>query len=107
MQELLKMCLLGSTVLLIQEKVCVYTNVFGNLMFGSVNGGWGEWTSWSTCADDCRKTRSRLCDNPTPVLLGKDCVGYNNQSESCSGGYCRGEGIIFSTDMNQLSLLHS
>ena len=56
------------------------------------DGGWGEWTPWSTCTDDCTKTRSRLCDNPTPVLLGEDCVGYNNQSDPCSEGSCRGKG---------------
>ena len=94
-----------ASILLVASMVCLGWFAVHHVL--KRDGGWGEWTSWSTCADDCRKTRSRLCDNPTPVLLGKDCVGYNNQSESCSGGYCRGEGIIFSTDMNQLSLLHS
>ena len=36
-------------------------------MMFSVNGGWGAWTSWSTCGDNCQKTRSRRCNNPAPV----------------------------------------
>ena len=90
LQELLKMCLLGSTVLLIQEKVCVYTNVFGNLMFGSVNGGWGEWTSWSTCEHNCRKYRFRGCVQPYPANGGKDCVGNSSEDLACNLGKCRG-----------------
>lgn len=31
------------------------------------NGGFGEWSKWSSCAEDCGfsiKTRTRKCDNP-------------------------------------------
>ena len=91
-----------ATILWVASMVCLGWFVAHYVL--KRDGGWGEWTSWSICLDDCTQTRSRLCDNPTPVLLGKDCIGYKNQNESCSGGYCRGESDIFYTDMNQLSL---
>ena len=49
----------------------------------SVNGGWGDWTSWSVCDDKCRKTRSRKCTNPVPKNGGKDCVGNGDEIEKC------------------------
>ena len=59
-----------------------------------VNGGWSEWTSWSTCGQNCQKTRSRLCDNPTPANGGSECSGENTEEMSCSGGNCVRDPII-------------
>ena len=63
----------------------------------SVNGGWGAWTSWSTCGDNCQKTRSRRCNNPAPVNGGQNCVGDRTTSIACTDGKCnnKGKGEIF------------
>ena len=44
-----------------------------------VNGGWGEWSSWTECPVNCgsgHRNRTRLCDNPVPQIGGYDCTGY-------------------------------
>ena len=63
----------------------------------SVNGGWGAWTSWSTCGDNCQKTISRRCNNPAPVNGGQNCVGDRTTSIACTDGKCnnKGKGEIF------------
>ena len=48
-----------------------------------VNGGWGDWTSWSSCGDDCKNTRSRYCDSPAPGNGGSDCSGDSKESKKC------------------------
>ena len=57
-----------------------------------VNGDWGSWTSWSSCSKDCKKTRSRKCNNPAPANGGKDCVGSSQNTSSCTGGSCPRDG---------------
>merc|ERR1711953_452671 len=47
-----------------------------------VDGGWGSWTSWSSC---CTKRRSRNCDNPAPSNGGVNCSGDQDETvvEDC------------------------
>ena len=69
----------------------------------SVNGGWGAWTSWSLCGDNCQKTRVRNCNNPAPVNGGQNCIGNRIRSTACSGGNCRGKlRILFSSSSNKI-----
>jgi len=59
----------------------------------SVDGNWGDWSSWSACSVTCgsgSKSRSRSCDNPAPVLGGKDCSGDAAQQVDCNDGVCPG-----------------
>ena len=45
--------------------------------------GWSVWSSWSECKEGI-KSRSRLCNSPTPTPPQPDCDGDFNQTESCS-----------------------
>ncbi|XP_060563195.1 semaphorin-5A-like [Ruditapes philippinarum] len=52
-----------------------------------VNGGWSQWTYFGACSVTSgtgHMTRSRQCNNPTPVHGGHDCVGVSSESASCS-----------------------
>jgi len=57
------------------------------------NGQWGKWSKWGECEANCKKTRVRQCDNPSPSNGGKDCRGVDEAERVCSGGKCgTGEG---------------
>ena len=65
-----------------------------NLFFESfsVDGGFTEWSEWSTCsqvggepaAGDCL-CRSRTCTNPKPIYGGAKCDGPNVEVANCTG----------------------
>ena len=44
-----------------------------------VNGGWSSWSGWAGCSADCRWSKSRDCDNPTPMFGGAVCSGSGSQ----------------------------
>ena len=59
-----------------------------------VDGGWGSWTSWSSCDATCGgglRTRQRYCDNPVPSGGGRHCFGSSSQQEKCNTASCPGE----------------
>ncbi|KAJ8316655.1 hypothetical protein KUTeg_005793, partial [Tegillarca granosa] len=58
-----------------------------------IDGGWSNWGSYSSCSQTCKpygttqtgtKSRTRLCNNPTPKYDGKQCAGSGTESVSCS-----------------------
>eukprot|EP00105_Crassostrea_gigas_P005928 XP_011419685.1 PREDICTED: coadhesin isoform X2 [Crassostrea gigas] len=52
-----------------------------------VNGGFGNWGSWSVCSKSCEggyKVRRRLCNSPTPKYGGKNCIGNASQNLACN-----------------------
>ena len=53
-----------------------------------VDGSWSDWTAWSRCDTNCRKTRNRVCNNPTPLLDGVDCAGNSTEEDTCYGEDC-------------------
>ncbi|XP_058823570.1 hemicentin-1-like [Topomyia yanbarensis] len=66
-----------------------------------VNGGWGMWTKWSNCSQDCVaeytgqksiRFRNRTCDSPPPSLGGKPCIGEDHEEEVCSVRLCPVDG---------------
>ena len=52
------------------------------------DGNWGLWSSWSSCGSNCKKSRSRSCNNPAPANGGNTCPGYGQESTSCTGDLC-------------------
>ncbi|XP_048584536.1 uncharacterized protein LOC5510519 isoform X1 [Nematostella vectensis] len=56
-----------------------------------VNGGWSDYSSWSSCTKSCgggTRTRTRTCTNPKPSSGGKDCVGDDKQTRECGKAPC-------------------
>ncbi|XP_049938890.1 A disintegrin and metalloproteinase with thrombospondin motifs 12-like [Schistocerca serialis cubense] len=56
-----------------------------------VNGGWGEWGSWSECTRTCGagiSTIERECNNPIPKFGGKYCLGERRRYRLCNTQPC-------------------
>ncbi|XP_021367027.1 SCO-spondin-like isoform X2 [Mizuhopecten yessoensis] len=54
-----------------------------------IDGQWGVWNGWTSCSVSCEngtRTRSRQCNNPTPVHNGRSCSGDQDESEGCTSG---------------------
>ncbi|XP_055958580.1 scavenger receptor cysteine-rich type 1 protein M160 [Patella vulgata] len=64
-----------------------------------VDGGWSDWGSFSGCSVTCGlgiRSRSRECNNPTPVIGGSNCIGISTDTEECiSPEGCRYTGIVY------------
>jgi len=56
----------------------------------SIDGGFSDWSDWSTCSVTCGglQTRSRTCTNPAPAKGGADCVGDAVESRPCNIDPC-------------------
>ena len=41
------------------------------------DGSWSAWTAWRECVsgENCVYTRTRACDDPAPLLGGRECAG--------------------------------
>ena len=59
------------------------------------NGGYTEWTQWSTCTRTCGSgshTRTRACTNPSPLAGGLTCIqqglGGDSETEQCNTNGC-------------------
>ena len=64
-----------------------------SLFLFAVDGGWGDWTAWSTCSASCgpgTSIRSRQCNNPPPGPGGKQCTGLPVGNRPCNEGACPG-----------------
>jgi len=56
-----------------------------------VNGGWSAYTAFSKCSKQCgpgTKTRSRKCNNPSPLNGGRECVGSATETVKCEEKPC-------------------
>ncbi|WAR29372.1 HMCN1-like protein [Mya arenaria] len=57
------------------------------LFCSGVDGGWGDWSTWSECDANCgkkgMKERRRYCDNPAPEGTGVDCPGDYEEKVEC------------------------
>ncbi|XP_078573393.1 von Willebrand factor D and EGF domain-containing protein-like [Branchiostoma floridae x Branchiostoma japonicum] len=54
-----------------------------------VDGGWTDWSPWSTCSVTCgvgEQTRDRSCTNPEPANGGADCDGLAQETQACDTG---------------------
>ena len=55
-----------------------------------IDGGWSQWTSWSSCQSNCRQQRNRTCDSPSPLFGGVECPGNRTELSltPCYGDDC-------------------
>ena len=56
-----------------------------------VNGGWSEWSSWSTCSYTCgggTQKRVRLCSEPFAANGGLECSGQPEEFRPCNEQLC-------------------
>ncbi|OAD60301.1 A disintegrin and metalloproteinase with thrombospondin motifs 7 [Eufriesea mexicana] len=56
-----------------------------------IDGGWGEWGSWSECSRTCGAGVSiveRKCDHPEPAHGGKFCIGERRRYKICNTEPC-------------------
>ena len=63
-----------------------------------VDGGWTDWTSWSTCPVTCyggMQNRTRSCTNPAPDHGGVDCAGIDHECQECNTDYCPSKKVFF------------
>ncbi|KXJ14578.1 Coadhesin [Exaiptasia diaphana] len=63
------------------------------LPVGSLDGGYSQWTPWSSCTKTCEegtRNRTRSCTNPRPQHGGRDCsrLGTATQSSVCNTRIC-------------------
>ena len=49
-----------------------------------VNGNWGGWSAYSACSANCGpRTRTRSCNNPSPINGGAYCSGVSRETAAC------------------------
>ena len=63
-----------------------------------VDGGYTEWSLWSSCTKTCgggRQMRTRNCTSPLPIDGGLDCadlgIGGDEESKQCNAMVCPGQ----------------
>ncbi|PSN56829.1 hypothetical protein C0J52_08265 [Blattella germanica] len=64
----------------------------------AVNGGWGDWNTWSECSRTCGggiMFSERECNNPTPKFHGRYCLGERRQYRVCNTVPCDPEAPTF------------
>lgn len=57
----------------------------------TVNGGWGQWSSWSHCSRTCGtgvQSAERECNSPKPEFGGKYCTGERKRYRTCNTRPC-------------------
>ncbi|KAJ8970173.1 hypothetical protein NQ317_016646, partial [Molorchus minor] len=57
----------------------------------AINGGWGEWGSWSGCSRTCGggvSISERDCNNPVPEHKGRYCLGERKKVRICNVEPC-------------------
>lgn len=74
----------------------MYISVF-YLCTTAVDGNWGSWQQWGECSASCgggERTRTRLCNNPSPSNGGRPCPGDSSQLSRCNAQACPGETFV-------------
>ncbi|XP_070581750.1 hemicentin-1-like isoform X2 [Ptychodera flava] len=60
-----------------------------------IHGQWGDWMPWEECTKTCgqgTRSRTRLCDNPTPQFGGRACQGSAFDQQICNIKPCPVDG---------------
>ncbi|XP_034531212.1 hemicentin-1 [Notolabrus celidotus] len=58
-----------------------------------VDGNWGSWQPWGDCSASCgggERSRTRLCNSPSPSNSGRTCPGDSSQLSRCNPQACPG-----------------
>lgn len=56
-----------------------------------IDGGWGEWSTWTPCSRTCGagvSMRRRECDHPKPSGGGQFCIGERERYRVCNTQTC-------------------
>ena len=62
-----------------------------NILEATIDGNWSLWSEWTKCSATCkggRKSRSRVCDSPSPSGGGKNCSGPSSEIKICNIKKC-------------------
>lgn len=62
-----------------QQEIC-------EVPFCPINGGWSEFSDWSSCSATCglgMQVRNRICNSPVPQFNGRDCAGESFEVKHC------------------------
>jgi hypothetical protein len=69
-----------------------------NFLLTVVDGGYTEWSLWSSCTKSCgsgSQMRTRNCTLPLPIDGGLDCadlgIGGDEESSQCNAMVCPGQ----------------
>ena len=72
--------------------------LYGDCYFFVVDGGYTEWSLWSSCTKSCgggNQLRTRNCTQPLPLDGGLDCadlgIGGDEESRQCNAMVCPGQ----------------
>ena len=71
--------------------------IFFFLNYNTVDGIWGNWLNWDSCSVTCdfgTRSRSRLCNNPSPSNGGMQCQGSSVETEWCKLRDCLSFGKV-------------
>ena len=62
-----------------------------------VDGSWGPWRigRCSVTCDGGTLVRTRECNNPSPAIGGKDCVGPSSEVQPCNEECCPGKNYVY------------
>ncbi len=88
--------------------ICIFhffnnSSIFDLYIFSSVDGGYTEWSVWSTCTLTCvsgTQTRTRQCTNPEPLYGGALCSGDSSANQACNEVDCPSKLISPTIDFN-------
>ncbi|KAF7659159.1 hypothetical protein LDENG_00002420 [Lucifuga dentata] len=64
----------------------------------TVNGGWGQWSTWCHCSRTCGtgvQSAERECNNPKPEFGGKYCTGERKRYRTCNTRPCKKDNPTF------------
>ena len=73
-----------------------------------VDGGWGPWSSFSSCSRPCGggiAKAIRYCDSPEPKNGGQYCLGDRIKYASCNTHECPGHGVASDASYRERRLL--
>ncbi|KRY41536.1 Semaphorin-5A [Trichinella spiralis] len=75
-----------------QQEQCHVVEHCPKLLPPPIHGQWSAWSPWRPCSKPCgtgTQKRTRTCDNPSPLNGGDNCVGADEQLQTCNESPCK------------------